>query len=146
VRQVAGELGKDVEFIVGNAEGEMDRNVLERMARRWSICCATPSTMAWSPAMRGCWPASRSRAASPDPRRRRHRLRHARRRRRRAAGRGAAQGDQARPARPPEMSDREVLQFILQPGFSTAEKITQISGRGVGMDVVHEEVRQLAAR
>ncbi|KAA0998061.1 hypothetical protein FVA95_29675, partial [Pseudonocardia sp. EV170527-09] len=42
-----------------------------------------------------------------------------------------------------EISDREVLQFILQPGFSTAEKITQISGRGVGMDVVHEEVRQL---
>ena len=36
-----------------------------------------------------------------------------------------------------------MLQFILQPGFSTAEKITQISGRGVGMDVVHEEVRQL---
>jgi chemosensory pili system protein ChpA (sensor histidine kinase/response regulator) len=32
VRQVAEELGKDVEFIVGNAEGEMDRNVLERMA------------------------------------------------------------------------------------------------------------------
>ena len=42
-----------------------------------------------------------------------------------------------------DISDREVLQFILQPGFSTAEKITQISGRGVGMDVVHEEVRQL---
>ena len=42
-----------------------------------------------------------------------------------------------------DISDRDVLQFILQPGFSTAEKITQISGRGVGMDVVHEEVRQL---
>ena len=42
-----------------------------------------------------------------------------------------------------DMNDRDVLQFILQPGFSTAEKITQISGRGVGMDVVHEEVRQL---
>ncbi len=41
------------------------------------------------------------------------------------------------------ISDRDVLQFILQPGFSTAERITQISGRGVGMDVVHEEVRQL---
>lgn len=41
------------------------------------------------------------------------------------------------------VSDRDVLQFIMQPGFSTAEKITQISGRGVGMDVVHEEVRQL---
>ena len=42
-----------------------------------------------------------------------------------------------------EISDHEVMQFILQPGFSTAEKITQISGRGLGMDVVHEEVKQL---
>ncbi|MNH03973.1 Gliding motility regulatory protein [compost metagenome] len=41
------------------------------------------------------------------------------------------------------LSDHEVMQFILQPGFSTAEKITQISGRGLGMDVVHEEVKQL---
>ncbi|MGY2437890.1 chemotaxis protein CheA, partial [Escherichia coli] len=31
VRQVAGELGKQVEFVVGNAEGEMDRTVLERI-------------------------------------------------------------------------------------------------------------------
>ncbi|MGH8486037.1 MAG: hybrid sensor histidine kinase/response regulator, partial [Pseudomonas sp.] len=41
------------------------------------------------------------------------------------------------------LSDHEIMQFILQPGFSTAEKITQISGRGLGMDVVHEEVKQL---
>jgi len=41
------------------------------------------------------------------------------------------------------LSDHEILQFILRPGFSTAEKITQISGRGLGMDVVHEEVKQL---
>ncbi len=40
-------------------------------------------------------------------------------------------------------SDHEVLQFILEAGFSTAEKVTQISGRGVGMDVVHSEVKQL---
>jgi chemosensory pili system protein ChpA (sensor histidine kinase/response regulator) len=39
--------------------------------------------------------------------------------------------------------DHETLQFILEPGFSTAETITQISGRGVGMDVVHAEVKQL---
>lgn len=65
VRQVAGELGKDVEFVVGNAEGEMDRNVLERMAAPWSICCATPSTMAWSRGMHGCWRVSRRRAGSP---------------------------------------------------------------------------------
>jgi len=42
-----------------------------------------------------------------------------------------------------KLTDREILQFILQQGFSTAEKVTQISGRGVGMDVVHSEIRQL---
>jgi chemosensory pili system protein ChpA (sensor histidine kinase/response regulator) len=41
------------------------------------------------------------------------------------------------------ISDREALQFIMQPGFSTAEKVTQISGRGVGMDVVDREIKQL---
>jgi len=42
-----------------------------------------------------------------------------------------------------DLSDHEVLQFILEAGFSTAEQVTQISGRGVGMDVVHSEVKQL---
>jgi chemosensory pili system protein ChpA (sensor histidine kinase/response regulator) len=35
------------------------------------------------------------------------------------------------------------MQFILHAGFSTADKVTQISGRGVGMDVVHSEIKQL---
>ncbi len=34
------------------------------------------------------------------------------------------------------LSEREVLQLIFHPGFSTADKVTHISGRGVGMDVV----------
>ena len=42
-----------------------------------------------------------------------------------------------------DLTDQEILQFILEAGFSTAEKVTQISGRGVGMDVVHSEVKQL---
>lgn len=42
-----------------------------------------------------------------------------------------------------ELSDHDVLQFIMQPGFSTAETVTQISGRGVGMDVVDTEIKQL---
>lgn len=42
-----------------------------------------------------------------------------------------------------QLSDQEVLQFILHAGFSTAETITQISGRGVGMDVVNSEIRQM---
>ncbi len=41
------------------------------------------------------------------------------------------------------LSDDELMQFILMAGFSTAGKVTQISGRGVGMDVVHNEVKQL---
>jgi len=42
-----------------------------------------------------------------------------------------------------QVDDSEVLDFILQSGFSTAEKVTQISGRGVGMDVVNTEIKQL---
>ncbi len=42
-----------------------------------------------------------------------------------------------------EASDADLVQYILEPGFSTAEHITQLSGRGVGMDVVDIEVKQL---
>jgi chemosensory pili system protein ChpA (sensor histidine kinase/response regulator) len=42
-----------------------------------------------------------------------------------------------------DLSDSEVLQFILETGFSTAEHVTQVAGRGVGMDVVNSEVKQL---
>ncbi len=41
------------------------------------------------------------------------------------------------------LSDHDVLQFIMEPGFSTATEVTQISGRGVGMDVVDSEIKQL---
>jgi len=42
------------------------------------------------------------------------------------------------------LSEKEIMQFIFKAGFSTAEKVTQISGRGVGMDVVHSEIKQLS--
>jgi chemosensory pili system protein ChpA (sensor histidine kinase/response regulator) len=42
-----------------------------------------------------------------------------------------------------DLTDEEIVQFILLPGFSTAKKITHLSGRGVGMDVVQTEVKQL---
>ncbi|MGB5261066.1 MAG: Hpt domain-containing protein [Gammaproteobacteria bacterium] len=41
------------------------------------------------------------------------------------------------------LSDDDVIQFVLQTGFSTASEVTQISGRGVGLDVVNSEVKQL---
>ncbi|MGD8999988.1 MAG: response regulator, partial [Granulosicoccaceae bacterium] len=42
-----------------------------------------------------------------------------------------------------DLTDKEILRFILESGFSTAQKVTQISGRGVGMDVVNSEIKQL---
>ncbi|HZR35238.1 MAG TPA: chemotaxis protein CheA [Nevskia sp.] len=44
------------------------------------------------------------------------------------------------------MSDAEVWQLIFAPGFSTAEKVSDISGRGVGMDVVKRNVEALGGR
>lgn len=41
------------------------------------------------------------------------------------------------------LTDEEVIQFILVSGFSTATTVTHLSGRGVGMDVVHNEIKQL---
>jgi len=40
-------------------------------------------------------------------------------------------------------SDRDMLNVIFQPGFSTAEKVSNISGRGVGMDVVKKQIQKL---
>ncbi|PRD65279.1 chemotaxis protein CheA [Malikia granosa] len=42
-----------------------------------------------------------------------------------------------------EMSDQEVWQLICLPGFSTAETVTDVSGRGVGMDVVRRNITSL---
>ena len=42
-----------------------------------------------------------------------------------------------------ELSDHDLMQFVLESGFSTADKVTQVSGRGVGMDVVNSEIKQL---
>jgi len=42
-----------------------------------------------------------------------------------------------------ELSDEQALQLILEPGFSTAGKVTQSAGRGVGMDVVATEIKKL---
>ena len=41
------------------------------------------------------------------------------------------------------MSESETLQFILRPGFSTAEEITELSGRGIGLDVVQTVLARL---
>ena len=147
VRQIAGELGKQVEFHVGNAEGEMDRTVLERIV--------APLEHMLRNAVDHGIESQEQRQAAGKPAVGSIRLELGREGgdivltladdgagirldavRRKAIERGLMDADAS-------LSDQEILQFILEAGFSTAEKVTQISGRGVGMDVVHSEVKQL---
>ncbi|MBB4864283.1 chemosensory pili system protein ChpA (sensor histidine kinase/response regulator) [Pseudomonas nitritireducens] len=147
VRQVASELGKQVEFVVSNAEGEMDRTVLERIV-------APLEHMLRNAVDHGIESGDARRSAG-KPEQGTIRLTLGREGgdilltladdgagirleavRRKAIERGLMAEDS-------ELNDHEVLQFILEAGFSTAEKVTQISGRGVGMDVVNSEVKQL---
>ena len=147
VRQVAGELGKQVEFSVGNADGEMDRTVLERIV-------APLEHMLRNAVDHGIERAEQRLAAGKSEVGN-IRLTLGREGgdilltlsddgggikldavRRKALERGMMDAES-------DLSDHEILQFILEAGFSTAEKVTQISGRGVGMDVVHSEVKQL---
>jgi two-component system, chemotaxis family, sensor kinase CheA len=44
------------------------------------------------------------------------------------------------------LTDSEVYNLIFEPGFSTAERVTEVSGRGVGMDVVRKQVEKLRGR
>jgi two-component system chemotaxis sensor kinase CheA len=44
------------------------------------------------------------------------------------------------------ISDSEVINLIFQPGFSTTDKVTDLSGRGVGLDVVRKAVKALKGR
>ncbi|MCM8525572.1 MAG: chemotaxis protein CheA [Lentisphaeraceae bacterium] len=44
------------------------------------------------------------------------------------------------------LSDSEVYQLIFEPGFSTAQEVTDISGRGVGMDVVKKNIEKIKGR
>ncbi|MDX1456906.1 MAG: Hpt domain-containing protein [Marinobacter sp.] len=147
VRQISGELNKKVDFDVRNAEGEMDRNILERMI-------APLEHMLRNALDHGIeTPEVRRQSGKPETGEVTLSLTReggdvvlrmiddgagipSQVIRDKAIRQGMLREDE-------ELSDREVLQFILQPGFSTAQQVTQISGRGVGMDVVASEIKQL---
>ncbi|MCK9238142.1 MAG: Hpt domain-containing protein [Thiopseudomonas sp.] len=147
VRQVADELGKQVELKVANAEGEMDRSVLERMV--------APLEHMLRNAIGHGIETAEVRAAAGKPAKGTIRLELSREGadillvmsddgtginlaavRKKAIERGLMTADSS-------LTDQEVMQFILKSGFSTAAKITQVSGRGVGMDVVASEIKQI---
>ncbi|HSV55653.1 MAG TPA: chemotaxis protein CheW, partial [Magnetospirillaceae bacterium] len=49
-------------------------------------------------------------------------------------------------ADPTSLPDEKVWRFIFEPGFSTAEKVSEVSGRGVGMDVVNKNLERIRGR
>lgn len=61
--------------------------------------------------------------------------------RRRIADHGLAPADRAA-----QMPEAELIDYLFQPGFSTAPEVSDISGRGVGLDVVRDVVRQLGGK
>lgn len=147
VRQIGSELNKQVDFDALNAEGEMDRSVLERMVAPLEHMLRNALDHGIETA------ADRKKSGKP------------------ASGKitlslmreggnivlkmkddGAGINDKAVLSKAIKQglvdknsapSRHEVMQFIMLQGFSTAEKVTQISGRGVGMDVVASEIKQM---
>ena len=147
VRQASGEMGKQVVLRLDGTQGELDRNVLERMTAplehmlRNAVAHGLESTDA------------RVAAGKPEE----GTIRIAVRRegsevvlevgddgrgldreaiRRRGIERGLIRSDAV-------IADSDLDMLIFEPGFSTADEVSRLAGRGVGMDVVASEVRQL---
>jgi two-component system, chemotaxis family, sensor kinase CheA len=150
VRQLEGITGKTVTFVTEGDDAEVDRSVIERLA--------DPLTHLIRNAIdHGIEPAEERLRAGKSPQGAirmsavhrfgrivlevaddgrgidRERVRSI------AISRGII-------ARDAELSEQEVNHLIFTPGFSTAETVSEISGRGVGMDVVNKSVRALGGR
>jgi chemosensory pili system protein ChpA (sensor histidine kinase/response regulator) len=147
LRQAATEAGKKAELIVEGASGELDRQVLERMLPPFEHMLRNAVVHGLES------PAARLAAGKPETGRITLKLQregaevvitveddgggldvtaiHAK-----ARQMGLLQAGM-------ELTDEESLQLILEPGFSTADRLTQQAGRGVGMDVVATEIKKL---
>ncbi|MDH5784466.1 MAG: Hpt domain-containing protein [Chromatiales bacterium] len=147
VRQTASELGKRASLVLDGVEVEMDRNVVERML-------APLEHMLRNSLAHGIEDkAARKKAGKPEE----GTIHVALTRegseivirvsddggginleavKKKAIDRGLMQAGA-------QLSDKEIMHFILESGFSTAAALTQIAGRGVGMDVVNSEIKQL---
>lgn len=147
VRQIATELGKQVSIEFDHTEGELDRNMMERMV-------APLEHMLRNAVDHGIESVEvrRQRGKPVEGRIRLSLSREGGNVLLRLSDDGAGMSverirekaiQQELMNRDAALSDQEILQFIFQAGFSTAESVTQISGRGVGMDVVNSEIKQL---
>ncbi|MBB3759758.1 Hpt domain-containing protein [Xanthomonas arboricola] len=147
VRQAATDTGKQVHLLLEGTQGELDRNVLDRMV-------APLEHMLRNSVAHGLEaPEQRRDAGKPEEGSIAIRLRREGSEivlevaddgagldreaiRRRGEQRGLIEPGQ-------ELSEAELDGLIFASGFSTSEQVSQLAGRGVGMDVVRNEVRQL---
>ncbi|HEX4050709.1 MAG TPA: Hpt domain-containing protein, partial [Steroidobacteraceae bacterium] len=147
VRQAAADTDKRAELVVEGAAGEFDRQVLERMLPPFEH-------MLRNAVVHGIETPERRRAAGKDET---GRITLSLKRegaefiveladdgagmdlaaiRAKGLSLGLIRADQT-------LSDEDVMQLVLEPGFSTASTLTQQAGRGVGMDVVAVEIKKL---
>lgn len=152
VRDIAKEVGKKVDFVIEGEETELDRTVIDELG---------------DPLMHLLRNALDHGLELPDDRRREQKpetgkLRLAAYRsghhvyievqddgsgidaekvREKAVQRGLMSPDEAQ-----RMSDQEIYQVLFLPGFSTRETVSELSGRGVGLDVVKTKIESLGGR
>ena len=147
VRQVSGELDKPVSFEVNNAGGELDRGMIERMV--------APLEHVLRNAIDHGIESDAQRVEQGKPEQGAIRLNIRREGgdvvlelsddgkgidvqavKKKALAKGLIDKDS-------QLSDEEIMRFIFDAGISTAKELTQLSGRGVGMDVVQSEIADL---
>lgn len=146
-RDLSRDLGKEVELVIEGAETEMDKTVLDQLADPLMHLVRNSLD-------HGCEPPE-ARLASGKPRTATLTLRAEQRGdrvwitvaddgrgldaakiRAKAIARGLLAADA-------NVAEQEIYQFIFLPGFSTADKVSEVSGRGVGLDVVKRSIEAL---
>ena len=149
VRDLANELGKKIELDMRGAETELDRQVLELIKDPLTHMVRNSGDHGLEN------PAERRAAGKPDTGRillnAYHQGGHiiieigddgrglpVEKIRAKALSQGLATE-----AELAQMNEHDVLRFIFRPGFSTAQQITSVSGRGVGMDVVKTNIERI---
>jgi two-component system, chemotaxis family, sensor kinase CheA len=152
VRDVSAKLGKDVSLVVEGKDTELDRSVLEEVGDPLGHLVRNSLDHGIE------LPDVREAAGKPRQGRVRLTARHAdgmivitveddgagmdpEMLRRKAVEKGLLTAPEAA-----ALSDPEALKIIFAPGFSTAARITDVSGRGVGMDVVRTNIERLGGR
>lgn len=147
VRDLSKDLQKDIEFTCSGEETELDKGVIERLKDPLVHIIRNSTDHGVE------LPAVRVEAGKPAQGNIRLEAMHSGAHvlirisddgkgldvdaiRRKAVEKGIIAADQA-------LDDQECFQLIFAPGFSTAEKVSELSGRGVGMDVVRQNIEAL---